>query len=624
MAKVVTIELRANTQGAQQGLDAITQEIREQKQITVEFQRELFKLEQALKDTPTRALGAQKKLKNQIVAIKDAIKDQNISLKELNLERQAATQSAKTLTKGTADLTDQVASNYGVTGLLNTLTGGLASRFRDAYTAVIGFNKGLKGTKGALIATGIGAAVIAVGYLAANFDKVTEALGITNPKLQRFNEAMDNAEVAAMDASRGLESLRDIVLDTTADEKARTEALEKLSETVKGLNNVTLDQEDALQKVVDMTQPYIDATQKRAKADAFASLIAEEEANLIKERLETERQVNAFVGDSNYLNAIAVVGKAKLNIEYKKENEFITVLKDKYAELNVDALAAENTTRALNKSFEEQTEIIKTVTEAVEEDRIVKSLAQKAYEKDLIDNQFFIPGVGYVSKETFEELTARQNQARADEEQADKDAIAASEAAAKRKIQIEQEILDAKRKAVDLAIGLFGAETAAGKAALIAKQILAAQEMIQEARKTITFASLTGARASAAVTEGTAQTAKIGFPQNIPMLIAYALQAAGIISAISSAVGKSKNVASGLGAGGGVSVDTTAASTASSVSSVSAPSLPPQFSTVGASGVNQIASLLGDQPPVQAFVVSGDVTTAQELDRNIITSASIG
>ena len=53
-------------------------------------------------------------------------------------------------------------------------------------------------------------------------------------------------------------------------------------------------------------------------------------------------------------------------------------------------------------------------------------------------------------------------------------------------------------------------------------------------------------------------------------------------------------------------------------------SLPPQFSTVGASGVNQLAEAFGNQPPVQAFVVSGDVTTAQELDRNIITSASIG
>ena len=49
--------------------------------------------------------------------------------------------------------------------------------------------------------------------------------------------------------------------------------------------------------------------------------------------------------------------------------------------------------------------------------------------------------------------------------------------------------MDAKRMAVDTAISLFGAETAAGKAALLAKQILAAQEMIQEARKTITLTS---------------------------------------------------------------------------------------------------------------------------------------
>lgn len=60
------------------------------------------------------------------------------------------------------------------------------------------------------------------------------------------------------------------------------------------------------------------------------------------------------------------------------------------------------------------------------------------------------------------------------------------------------------------------------------------------------------------------------------------------------------------------------------VSAPAVPSLPPQFNTIGASGTNQLADLLGNQPPVQAFVVSGDVTTAQELDRNIITSASIG
>jgi hypothetical protein len=51
---------------------------------------------------------------------------------------------------------------------------------------------------------------------------------------------------------------------------------------------------------------------------------------------------------------------------------------------------------------------------------------------------------------------------------------------------------------------------------------------------------------------------------------------------------------------------------------------PPQFSTVGASGTNQLAELLGNQPPPRAFVVSGDVSTAQELDRNIVSSASLG
>ena len=53
-------------------------------------------------------------------------------------------------------------------------------------------------------------------------------------------------------------------------------------------------------------------------------------------------------------------------------------------------------------------------------------------------------------------------------------------------------------------------------------------------------------------------------------------------------------------------------------------SLPPQFNTIGASGTNQLADLLGNQPPPRAFVVSGDVSTAQELDRNIVTSASLG
>lgn len=47
----------------------------------------------------------------------------------------------------------------------------------------------------------------------------------------------------------------------------------------------------------------------------------------------------------------------------------------------------------------------------------------------------------------------------------------------------------------------------------------------------------------------------------------------------------------------------------------------PQFNVVGNSGVNQLAQI--QQTPVQAYVVSGNVTTAQSLDRNRIENATL-
>jgi hypothetical protein len=54
-------------------------------------------------------------------------------------------------------------------------------------------------------------------------------------------------------------------------------------------------------------------------------------------------------------------------------------------------------------------------------------------------------------------------------------------------------------------------------------------------------------------------------------------------------------------------------------------SQPPAFNVVGASGTNQLADAIGgqSQQPVKAYVVSNDVTTAQSMDRNIVSGASI-
>lgn len=188
----------------------------------------------------------------------------------------------------------------------------------------------------------------------------------------------------------------------------------------------------------------------------------------------------------------------------------------------------------------------------------------------------------------------------------------------------KSEKLKALRKDLFLNLAsIFGAETKLGKAMLVAKQLQLASELAMEVKKTITFsaesAKRTAQSAAEAVAQGTisvaqgaAETAKVGFPQNIPLLIAYAAQAAGIIGAIKQAVSKE-----------GVEVAD------SSVFVPATPQAPPQLlpsvNPLGRDQASQLAEVIGGQQnrPVRAYVVSADVTSAQSLDRNIVEGASI-
>ena len=90
---------------------------------------------------------------------------------------------------------------------------------------------------------------------------------------------------------------------------------------------------------------------------------------------------------------------------------------------------------------------------------------------------------------------------------------------------------------------------------------------------------------------------------------------AGVLATGFAAVKSIKSVKPGGGGGGTPSL---------SGGGGSAPT-PPAFNIVGASGETQLADAIGGQSqrPARAYVVSNDVTTAQEMDRNIIEGASI-
>jgi hypothetical protein len=78
--------------------------------------------------------------------------------------------------KASTDGIEKLTANGGAMGILNDLTGGLAMQFKDAYESIQLTNTGLKGMKAALLATGIGAIVVAIGLIAANWDDIVKSM----------------------------------------------------------------------------------------------------------------------------------------------------------------------------------------------------------------------------------------------------------------------------------------------------------------------------------------------------------------------------------------------------------------------------------------------------------------
>jgi hypothetical protein len=82
-----------------------------------------------------------------------------------------------------------------------------------------------------------------------------------------------------------------------------------------------------------------------------------------------------------------------------------------------------------------------------------------------------------------------------------------------------------------------------------------------------------------------------------------------------AAIATQKFNPSGTSGGGNVPTPSGGANTS--------PTQAPSFNVVGQSQANQVSMALANQPPTQAFVVAGDVTTAQQLQNNTITQATL-
>ena len=516
--------------------------------------------------------------------------------------------------------------------ILDSTTGGAITKFKSLRGTLGNVVKSFKNLRVAILATGIGALVLAIGSLVTMFKTSEEGQN-------RFAKLMTQIGVVTGNVIDIVSDFGNVMFNVfTGNFKAAGEALNEVTEGIKNFGEETRKEIEIAGELADM----------RAKADI-------EERKLITERAEANRKVAELREKAADKENVSVQERIEAIKEAGRIEEEITKKEIAAAKLRFEAKQAEN---ALAKSTKEdldeeamlkarlteletgrlriQKALTAEITTALREEQAERNaiLAErKAAEKEFAEDNFFIPGVGFVSEETFTLLKARQEEETKKQKEADAQAAADQEARLQREKEIEAQKIAIREQTFNTAVRLAGEESRLGKAILVAKTLLAARENILEVKKTLikaqqsaVEATVDGAKAGSAVAAGTAETAKVGFPQNIPLLIAYAAQAVGIISAVKQAVGKTKQAASMAsagagGAGGGLSIS------APSISSPTvAESIPPQFNLAGGGGANALASALGEQQqtPIQAYVVSGDVSTAQELERNIITGATLG
>lgn len=625
----------------------------------------------------------------------------------LNVDSKKATKGLKDLEKGIDGVNKEVKETSKSTQSMNTtldqVTGGAVTKFNKFKGAIGSVTTGFKSLRVAIIATGIGALLIAVTALGQAFtrseegqNKFAKILGVigsvTGNLLDLLADLGENIISVFENPKQAITDFANLIKDNIVTrfeglinlipnlgraveqlfkgnfKEAGKIAADSVGKVVLGVDSVTDSVDNAINSVKEFGKEISDDAAAAAKiADQRAA--AEKKArDLIVERAEAERKIAElrekavnkdkftaqerikFLEEAGRVSdelAAKEVQVAKLRLEAKQtENALTKSNKDDLNEAaQLEASVIQLETQRLNLQKRLSTELLTSRREVTAEEKAnIKELSdlkktlrdaeavseQEKRELELIKIQEHYDNLIAQANENnikTDELEAARDEAkRLKQEEFDvKDAerkqkkLEDDKKIADSEIALEQQKTAAKRKALDDAISLAGAETGVGKALLIVKQGLALKEMIMEAKKTITFSKLAVAKSTVAAAEGTAQTAKIGFPQNIPMLIGYAAQAVGIIGAIRSATSSANSISGSFGGGGGASVP------AAPPSVPTASSIPPSFNVVGASETSVLGDAVASQTnePVQAYVVSNDVTTAQSLENNIVEGATL-
>lgn len=648
--KIKAIQISAETKEAQKALEEVNLTLEQQEDLIKDIQREIEDLEDLRDKTSKKDANRLKEYNDKLKESEKFLKRTKTRVKETRQERTKANKTLK-------DSVKQQRDYGGVLSIIDKQTGGVISGFQGFTDSIGGATKGMKALRVAIIATGIGALVIAVTSLVAAFTQSEEG----QEKLQRGLAAMGAVVKNVMDA---FADLGESIINAVTNPKKAIEDLGKgimkfLKNPIDTITGAFNSAKESAMDFIEETKKEVQAIDEVTKARQKANRI---QRDLIVERAQANREINDIRLEAEKRDQYTTTERIALLKKAQKIEEAITQKEIDAKKLLIEAQEEEmaqgkNTIQDKEKLAKLQAELINLdtkklrsqrllqtqITTATNQEQAIKDQAIKDEQKrkedeaqetaDMIlkafdDETKRLQGIKNI-QDAFDMMVKEENAVKEEEQAilekekalAELDELNATEEQKAKIIAYwNGKILEGKKKDTDAEEKL---DKEVSKAKLgIAKQTMGLIGQIAGEGSAVGKAMAVG-QATISGIEGVQNAFTTASKSPITTVFpAYPFIQAGLAGAFSAL--QIKKIVSTKADGKGATPSPTVSGGGGGGPALT-PSAPPQINTVGASGTNQLAAAIGEQEqkPVQAFVVSNDVTTAQGLERNIVEGATI-
>tara|TARA_R100001129_G_scaffold81407_2_gene55498 strand:+ start:1758 stop:3629 length:1872 start_codon:yes stop_codon:yes gene_type:complete len=623
MAKEVVVNVKITAAQAKKNIEELNKSLSASEDLIKDLEQELTELNKEMDNSAgksDKAINSRIKLNKQIEQTKNKIEKEKNSIKTINKERRQQNKIIQNSTKQTADYS-------GVIGILDRQTGGLISGVTGLTGSIGKATQGFKLLRVAIIGTGIGALVIAITSVATAFTN-------SESGQNKFRKLMTQIGVVVGNVTDILGDLGNVIINVfTGNFKEAGKALSDVTDGIKNFGEET-------RKEIAIAGELAD---RRAEADLL-------ERKLITERAEATRKFNELREKAADKENVSIADRIAALKEAGRIEEEITLKEIEAARIRFETKKAENELSESSKAdLDEQARL---------EARLIELEAQRLKRQKTLTAEITTNLREAESERKRIQAEADAEQKRIDDEKAakDKEATDAKLAAEKQLAELKKQIRDAEAVSEDEKRALEIEKVTAHYDNLIAlakknglditkleeaknnkitslnkesnDEEIKDDKMTTEKKVELTLVGLGGIAQLVGQSSGFGKAVAVA--QAIQDTYAGAnkaiaqggifggIAAAGIIAAGLANVKKITSTKTpqppallGAGTGGGVATPTPQA---------------PSFNIVGSDPQTQLADAIGQQTqkPVKAFVVAGDVSTAQSLDRNIIQESSLG